>query len=204
MIIIGRGGGSIEDMQPFNTEELAYALRRSVVPVISAVGHETDFTICDFAADLRASTPSHAAELATPDTSSLKRSLSADMFAIRSALDKRLSAEKAKLDKYASSKALTSLDGFISDRRQLIDTLGGRMADKLDIIILKKKKEFETSAARLESSSPLKVLASGYAYVERDGSPQTSAATLKKGDNISITMKDGTVYAAVDEVMINE
>ena len=204
VIIIGRGGGSIEDMQPFNTEELAYALRRSEVPVISAVGHETDFTICDFAADLRASTPSHAAELATPDTSSLKRSLSADMFAMRSALDKRLSAEKAKLDKYASSKALTSLDGFISDRRQLIDTLGGRMADKLDIIILKKKKEFETSAARLESSSPLKVLASGYAYVERDGSPQTSAATLKKGDNISITMKDGTVYAAVDEVRINE
>lgn len=203
VIIIGRGGGSIEDLQSFNTEEIAYAIRRSTVPVISAVGHETDFTICDFAADLRASTPSHAAELAVPDSAALRRSLLADLAAMRSAVEKSIAAHKARLDRFAASKSLTSVEKQISDRRQRIDALGNRMADKLDIIMLKKKKAFETAAARLEASSPLRVLSSGYAYIEKDGVPQTSARGLKKNDKITVTMKDGTVFAGIDEVRIN-
>ena len=204
VIIIGRGGGSIEDLQPFNTEEIAYALRKSDVPVISAVGHETDVTICDFAADLRASTPSHAAELATPDKAALKVKLRSQLGAMKASINKILTADNSKIEKLASSRSLVSIDSLISDRRQMLDALGNRMIDKLDIIMLKKKKNFETAAAKLQSSSPLRVLSSGYAYIEKDGKPRSSVKELAPRDAIKITMKDGAVNATVDEVIPDE
>jgi exodeoxyribonuclease VII large subunit len=204
VIIIGRGGGSIEDFQPFNTEEIAYAVRGSAVPVISAVGHETDFTICDFAADVRASTPSHAAELATPDGAALKKLFAAEADRITQRIRKKLSDNKNKIEKFASSRALSSYENQINDRRQMIDTMSDRMADKLNIILLNRRKAFETAAAKLEAVSPLKVLSSGYAYVEKDGKPKSNASDFEPGDKIKITMNDGDVISTVDEVILNE
>ena len=204
VIIIGRGGGSIEDFQPFNTEEIAYAVRGSKVPVISAVGHETDFTICDFAADVRASTPSHAAELATPDGEALKKLFSAEKDRIVQRIKKKLSDNKNTIDKFASSRALSSYQNQINDRRQMIDAMSDKTADKFNIILLKRKKEFETAAAKLEAVSPLKVLSSGYAYIEKDGVPKSNAADFKKGDKIKVTMNDGAVVSTVEEVILNE
>ena len=203
-IIIGRGGGSIEDLQPFNTEEVAYAVRASRIPVISAVGHETDTTVCDFAADVRASTPSHAAELATPDKNAVMHRLGASLDAMTAAIEKKLTENRNRIDRLSSSRALTSLENQILDRRQMLDTASDKIADKLNIILLQRKKDFETAAARLEASSPLKVLGSGYAYVEKDGKRGTCAKDLTAGDAIKITMRDGSVKATVDEVILDE
>ena len=202
-IIIGRGGGSIEDLQPFNTEEVAYAVRASEIPVISAVGHETDFTVCDFAADLRASTPSHAAELAVPDSKALKETLDSNFYKLKQRIEKIISDDIAVVEKAAESRAFSSLQNQITDRRQMLDGIAGSMADKLNIIMLKRRKEFETAAARLDSTSPLKVLSRGYAFVEKDGVPVSDASLIEKGDKINVTMNNGTVVSTVDEVMIN-
>ena len=202
-IIIGRGGGSIEDLQPFNTEEVAYAVRASKIPVISAVGHETDYTICDFAADVRASTPSHAAELAVPDCKALKNTLESDLLIIRQRISKIISDDRAALEKISSSRAFSSLENQITDRRQMLDGISSSMADKMNIILLNRKSEFEKSAARLDSTSPLKVLSRGYSFVEKDGVPVTSAENIEKGDKIKITMNNGEVISTVDEVKLN-
>ncbi len=202
-IIIGRGGGSAEDLEPFNKEEIAYALRASEIPVISAVGHETDVTICDFAADVRASTPSHAAELATPDKAEIKKQLDSELYKITLKIKKKLSDDKNKIDMFASSHALSSYENQINDRRLLIDGVSSKMNDKISYLLLKKKNEFEKAAAKLEATSPLKVLSSGYAYVEKDGAPKSKAADFKSGDNIKITMNDGAVVSTVDEVILN-
>ena len=202
-IIIGRGGGSIEDLQPFNTEDVAYAVRASMIPVISAVGHETDFTVCDFAADVRASTPSHAAELAVPDSKALRDALDSDLYKLKRIIEKIISDGKASVEKAASSRAFTSLESQITDRRQMLDTISGSMADKLNIILLKRRKEFETAAARLDSTSPLKVLSRGYSFVEKDGVPVSDASKIKTGDNINVTMNNGVAAATVYEVKLN-
>ncbi|MBQ7699111.1 MAG: exodeoxyribonuclease VII large subunit [Clostridia bacterium] len=202
-IIIGRGGGSIEDLQPFNTEDVAYAVRASEIPVISAVGHETDFTVCDFAADVRASTPSHAAELAVPDSKALRDALDSDLYKLKRIIEKIISDGKASVEKAASSRAFTSLESQITDRRQMLDTISGSMADKLNIILLKRRKEFETAAARLDSTSPLKVLSRGYSFVEKDGVPVSDASKIKTGDNINVTMNNGVAAATVYEVKLN-
>lgn len=202
-VIIGRGGGSVEDLQPFNTEEVAYAVRGSSIPVISAVGHETDFTVCDFAADVRASTPSHAAELAVPDCKALRASLDSDLDKIKQRITKIISDNKKEIEKISSSRAFSSLENQITDRRQLLDAKGTSMSDKLNIIMMKSRKEFETAAARLDSTSPLKVLSRGYSYVEKDGAAVTDAENIEKGDKIKITMNNGAVLSTVDEVILN-
>lgn len=203
-VIIGRGGGSIEDLQPFNTEEVAYAVRASKAPVISAVGHETDVSICDFAADVRASTPSHAAELATPDCKALKDTLDSDLYKLKQRIIKIISDDKTALEKISSSHAFSSLDNQVTDRRQMLDVMSSSMADKLNIIMLKCRKEFETAAARLDSTSPLKVLSRGYSYVEKDGVAVSDVKMIEKGDKIKITMNNGAVMSTVDEVKENE
>lgn len=203
VIIIGRGGGSIEDLQPFNTEEIAYAVRASAVPVISAVGHETDFTVCDFAADVRASTPSHAAELATPDAETLYKLLSTDLNIMNVRVKRKIAENKALIEKYSASRALSSYENQIEDRRLMLDAVSGKAADKLKMILYNKRNAYQTAAARLEADSPLKVLSSGYAYVEKDGKPETGAAAFKKGDKIRITLHDGNVISTVDEVELN-
>lgn len=201
VIIIGRGGGSIEDLQPFNSEELAYELRASKTPVISAVGHETDFTICDFAADVRASTPSHAAELATPDGAALRKLLKSDLDKITLKINKKIADMKKKTDDLASSRSLSSYENLIADKRQMLDGISSTMADKLNIVILNKKRQFETAAAKLEAKSPLKVLGSGYAYIEKDGVPQPSVDGLSRNDKIKTVMSDGEIVSTVDEVI---
>lgn len=202
-IIIGRGGGSIEDLQPFNTEEVAYAVRGSKIPVISAVGHETDFTVCDFAADVRASTPSHAAELAVPDSKALADTLDSAMYKIKQRISKIISDDRAVIEKISSSRAFSSLENQITDRRQMLDSISGSMADKLNIIMLDRRAGFEKSVARLDATSPLKVLSRGYSFVEKDGVPVTGVENIEKGDKIKITMNNGEVISTVDEVKVN-
>ncbi|MBQ1847451.1 MAG: exodeoxyribonuclease VII large subunit, partial [Clostridia bacterium] len=143
LIIIGRGGGSLEDLYAFNSEALARAIRKSDVPVISAVGHETDFTICDFASDLRAPTPSAAAELAVPDSIALKGELASDYGLMKRALGGKIEKEKKMLGDLSRSGSMKSLYSFIADKRLCLDGLGDKMRSEIRLITLKKRSAFE-------------------------------------------------------------
>ena len=203
VIIIGRGGGSIEDLYAFNSEKLARAVRASEVPVISAVGHETDFTICDFAADLRAPTPSAAAELAVPDKLSLKAELAAEYGNMKRALQNRIDGGKKKLAELSSSGSMRSLEGFIVDKRVSLDSTGDKMKTDMSLILVKKSAVFENAVSKLDAHSPLRILSNGYAYVERGGKVLTEAKTVNEGDEIKVTLSDGYLKATVTEVNKN-
>ena len=204
VIIIGRGGGSIEDLYAFNSEKLARAVRASGVPVVSAVGHETDFTICDFVADLRAPTPSAAAELTVPDRISLKAELASYYGNMKRALELKIENGKKKLSELSKSGSMRSLEGFIVDKRLAIDSLGDKMKAEIKLIMLKKRSAFENSASKLNAVSPLKILSGGYACVERGDRVLTGAKDAAPGDEIKVTMSDGYLKADVTEVKLND
>lgn len=199
VIIVGRGGGSSEDLSAFNTEKVAYAIYNCKVPVISAVGHETDFTVADLAADLRAPTPSAAAELAAPDITLLYEKISLlERRAERSALsvlDKstdRFIALNARLTAQSPENRLKltaeRLNAF--DKRR--DTAFLRYMDRLE-------RQLEKKAARLDSLSPLKVLSRGYSLVYKGEKLLSSSETLKKGDKIKIGFGSGGAEAEITD-----
>ncbi|WP_303797212.1 exodeoxyribonuclease VII large subunit [Ruminococcus flavefaciens] len=199
VIIVGRGGGSSEDLSAFNTEKVAYAIYNCKVPVISAVGHETDFTVADLAADLRAPTPSAAAELAAPDITLLYEKISLlERRAERSALsvlDKstdRFIALNARLTAQSPENRLKltaeRLNAF--DKRR--DTAFLRYMDRLE-------RQLEEKAARLDSLSPLKVLSRGYSLVYKGEKLLSSSETLKKGDKIKIGFGSGGAEAEITD-----
>ncbi len=200
VIIIGRGGGSIEDLWAFNNEQLAYAVAESEIPIISAVGHETDFTICDFVADLRAPTPSAAAELALPDCSELSYELSV-MKTRLGTLMKRLTDDgRDTLELLSRSKIFTSPETYFNTRRMLID----RKAERLDSGMATKSSDMSArlreSAAKLEAINPLAVLSRGYGAVsDENGATVTRAEQLQKGQKINITFADGKVSAEITD-----
>ncbi|MBQ6035069.1 MAG: exodeoxyribonuclease VII large subunit [Ruminococcus sp.] len=199
VIIVGRGGGSSEDLSAFNTEKVAYAIYNCKVPVISAVGHETDFTVADLAADLRAPTPSAAAELAAPDITLLYEKISLlERRAERSALsvlDKstdRFIALNARLTAQSPENRLKltaeRLNAF--DKRR--DTAFLRYMDRLE-------RQLEEKAARLDNLSPLKVLSRGYSLVDKGDKLLSSSETLKKGDKIKIGFGSGGAEAEITD-----
>ena len=204
VIIIGRGGGSLEDLYVFNSEALARAVRASAVPVISAVGHETDFTICDFAADLRAPTPSAAAELAVPDKLSLKAELASSYGVMRRSLDKKINSEKKKLDDLSKSGSMKSLRNFIVDKRLALDSLADKIGSEMKLILMKKRSSFETAASKLNAKSPLQILSGGYAYVEHNEKALTAVKDVNPGDMIKVTFSDGYLTANITEVNKND
>lgn len=202
VIIIGRGGGSIEDLWAFNDENLARTVAASEIPVISAVGHETDFTICDFAADMRAPTPSAAAEIAVPDTAELQRKIRNITSHMELALTKSIAARRGALMQLAGSRALTSPQNFIDDRRMTLLSLAGKMEQEMKLTLTDKRGKFASLAASLEALSPLSVIARGYSAVFDDaGNVVKSVEQLTPGDRFTFRTVDGSVVGETVEII---
>lgn len=198
LLIVGRGGGSIEDLWAFNDERVAYAIYESDIPVISAVGHEPDVTISDFVADLRAATPSNAAELAVPDQDTLRQNLDAMSLSMASSLNRQLKAARQHLDILANSPALRSPTGYLDQKRKNLELLQNRLVSAETRIVEQKQRQFVGLTSKLDAMSPLKVLTRGYAMAQTDGGEVLkSVCQVQPGDHIKVTLGDGQLTAAV-------
>lgn len=201
VIIIGRGGGSIEDLWEFNDEGLARAVYNSDIPVISAVGHETDFTICDFVADMRAPTPSAAAELAVPDANELQYALSALKNRMFLNVSSGIADRRSRLEYLTSKGALKSPDEMLSNRSQRLDTAFSKMMSSYENRIGGKKVEFISAATALSKLDPMSVLMRGFAFVsDKNGKNVYSSQALAKGDKINVRFHDGSAVCEVKEI----
>lgn len=201
VIIIGRGGGSIEDLWEFNDEGLARAVYNSDIPVISAVGHETDFTICDFVADMRAPTPSAAAELAVPDANELQYALSALKNRMFLNVSSGIADRRSRLEYLTSKGALKSPDEMLSNRSQRLDTAFSKMLSSYENRIGGKKVEFISAATALSKLDPMSVLMRGFAFVsDKNGKNVSSSQALAKGDKINVRFHDGSAVCEVKEI----
>lgn len=201
VIIIGRGGGSIEDLWEFNDEGLARAVYNSDIPVISAVGHETDFTICDFVADMRAPTPSAAAELAVPDANELQYALSALKNRMFLNVSSGIADRRSKLEYLTSKGVLKSPDEMLSNRSQRLDTAFSKMLSSYENRIGGKKVEFISAATALSKLDPMSVLMRGFAFVsDKSGKNVYSSQALAKGDKINVRFHDGSAVCEVKEI----
>ena len=205
-VILGRGGGSMEDLWAFNDEGLARAIAACRVPVISAVGHESDVTISDFVADLRAPTPSGAAEVAVPDKSELYTVLSGYETRLHRATDARLSRAREALSLRAAHRLLASPQALFDERRMHLCLREERMQRALDRLLEQKRAALGNRAARLEALSPLSVLSRGYAMVSDKASGQmlTSTSALVEGQRVQMRFADGSATAEVCSVEQNE
>ena len=200
LLIVGRGGGSIEDLWAFNDERVARAIYASEIPVISAVGHEPDVTISDYVADLRAATPSNAAELAVPDQSGLYQNLDAMSAAMAGALQRQLKIAQHQLKALADSPSLKSPQGYLDKRAQDLELLKGRLLAAQNRNISQKKERYIRSVSKLDAMSPLKVLSRGYALVNKnDGTLLRSVSQTEKGEKITVSLQDGKIIAEVAE-----
>lgn len=201
VIIIGRGGGSIEDLWEFNDEGLARAVYNSEIPVISAVGHETDFTICDFVADMRAPTPSAAAELVVPDANELQYALSALKNRMFLNVSSGIADRRSRLEYLTSKGALKSPDEMLSNRSQRLDTAFSKMLSSYENRIGGKKVEFISAATALSKLDPMSVLMRGFAFVsDKNGKNVYSSQALAKGDKINVRFHDGSAVCEVKEI----
>lgn len=201
VIIIGRGGGSIEDLWAFNDEGLARTIAASQIPVISAVGHETDFTICDFVADRRAPTPSAAAELAVPDTAELKRKIQNIVSREANVLLTMLKSRRDRLDSLANARAMTNPMNLIDDRRMLLDMLTERMVRAEENNVQIRRSLLARDAGCLDALNPLSVLARGYSAVYKtDGTLVKSIDNVKIGDTVEFKTIGGSALCTVDDV----
>ena len=201
VIIIGRGGGSIEDLWEFNDEGLARAVYNSEIPVISAVGHETDFTICDFVADMRAPTPSAAAELAVPDANELQYALSALKNRMFLNVSSGIADRRSRLEYLTSKGVLKSPDEMLSNRSQRLDTAFSKMLSSYENRIGGKKVEFISAATALSKLDPMSVLMRGFAFVsDKSGKNVCSSQALAKGDKINVRFHDGSAVCEVKEI----
>ncbi len=201
VIIVGRGGGSIEDLWAFNEEIVAKAIFDCNTPVISAVGHETDFTIADFVADMRAPTPSAAAELAVFDYSEfMEKQLNYGRL-LFSSIDNKLKIYRKSLKSYETSVNLFSPVNQLQNRRQYSDELMTKLSKELNDVLNDRKHKLQIYAERLNGMSPLNKISKGFAYVT-DGNkkPLTSVSQVKADDEMSLIIKDGTIKAKVVEV----
>lgn len=197
VLILARGGGSLEDLWPFNEEIVAHAIYNSEIPVISAVGHETDFSISDFVADLRAPTPSAAAELAVPDVYEVKQKINSYQNRLRLSLVKKVEIMKLRYEKCMSSRVFKEPLRNINDNYLKVDTY----IKKLENIIKTKQKEEKTKyvelVAKLDTLSPLKTLTRGYSLVEKNNNIIKSAKDVNTGDKIDLKFSDGTKQAEI-------
>ncbi len=224
LIITGRGGGSMEDLWAFNEEIVARAIYRSEIPVISAVGHEPDVTIADYVADLRAATPSNAAELAVPDQADLRAALKSTGMILAQSMEKKVKLARKQLELMKSARVLKSPTVYLDERKQELDQTTVRMCQLMNQRILqervsvarrqeklpaaietvqrKKKQDLGMHAARLDAMSPLKVLSRGYSITEnRRGEAVTTAGELAAGDHIHVRLWKGRIAATVDDCM---
>ncbi len=200
LIIIGRGGGSAEDLNEFNSEALAVKISQSPIPVISAVGHETDFSISDFVADLRAPTPSAAAELAVPDSAELNKRLQKYESLLKAALTGKYNYSLARLEKANGSVFKRPEDYIISVRAERADRAAESLENAFAFLLNKNEARLSTAAAGLDALSPLKVLSRGYAVASKDGKAVKTAAELRNGDSINLKFAEGVAVCEVQEV----
>ena len=198
VLIIGRGGGSLEDLWPFNEEIVARAIYESELPIISAVGHETDFTIADFVADLRAPTPSAAAELAVPDVYELKQKINDYENRCRMSLKKQIQLMKLRYEKCMKSRVFTDPMRKIRDIDIVLDSYVQRLENRIRNIQKDNKTKYVELVTKLDTLSPLKTLTRGYALTEKDNKIVKSAKDLQKGDEIKIKFFDGEKSASVN------
>lgn len=222
VVITGRGGGSIEDLWAFNDERVARAIYDCEIPVISAVGHEPDVTIADFVADLRAATPSNAAELAAPDVTELMLAIDSAMRRLENSMAKRISGSREALEALSSRRVLQSATGFIEQRRSQVETLrvrleaasgfasksrsqldnlASRLDSALDAAMTRKKNEYLRAAAKLDALSPLKVLSRGYAIaMDEDGRAVKDSSGVRAGDKLTVRLASGALGCRVEDV----
>ncbi len=200
LIITGRGGGSIEDLWAFNDERVARAVFASEIPVISAVGHEPDVTICDYVADVRAATPSNGAELAVPDRAELMTSLASDTVRMRKAMHRLTEKGAARLDRIKNAGAFRDPVSIVRDRRLTLDSLTSAAVNAAKTLISEKRASYLGMAASLDALSPLKTLARGYGVVtDGDGRAVRRAADVEIGDRLHVRLSEGSLDCTVSE-----
>ena len=197
VIILGRGGGSLEDLWPFNEEKVAYAIYNSEIPIISAVGHETDFSISDFVADLRAPTPSAAAELAVPNMDDVNDKILQYENGMKRALRKKVEILRLKYEKCMSLRVFKEPTQKINEKRINIDIIMKRIETSTNLKIVNSKNEFANLANKLDGLSPLKTLSRGYSITTKNNKVIKSISELKKDDVINVKVQDGSCDAKV-------
>lgn len=197
IIIVARGGGSLEDLWPFNEEIVARAIYNSELPVISAVGHETDFSISDFVADLRAPTPSAAAELAVPDIDELKIKLNSYNNRYKVALKKQLEYKRLKYEKCMTRRVFKEPLQRINESYLHVDTQAKNIENKFKLKIMQKRSEFQNVVEKIDALSPLKTLSRGYSIMEKNGKIIKSKKELNIGDEVNIKLYEGTTKAKI-------
>ena len=201
VIITGRGGGSIEDLWCFNEEVVARAIAASRIPVVSAVGHEPDVTISDFAADLRAATPSNAAELVTPDAAELTLRLEERRTALARTMLARFDSARKRLNDIAGKRVFASPLGYFDEKRMMLDYLSERFRTIAEKQLTVQNHRLANAAARLDAMSPLKVLGRGYAIALDDSQTAVrSAETLHPGDRLCVRFAAGSAQCEVQSV----
>ena len=204
LLIVGRGGGSIEDLWAFNDERVAHAIYQSRIPVISAVGHEPDVTISDYVADLRAATPSNAAELAVPDQNALRQNLDSMSLVMGNLLNRQIKNARRHLHTLAQSPSLTSPDQYILQRKKNLELLKGRIFTAQTRVFHRHKQRFIAATSKLDAMSPLKVLTRGYAMVQNaEKSVVRSVDQTHIGENLYISVSDGVISTTVTELKEN-
>ncbi|MBR3751815.1 MAG: exodeoxyribonuclease VII large subunit [Ruminiclostridium sp.] len=199
LIITGRGGGSMEDLWAFNDERVARAIFRSKIPVISAVGHEPDVTIADFVADLRASTPSNAAELAVPDQADLRDRMAHLQARMDRSMDRRLQIRRESLRRLESSPFLQSPQRAIQEKRLLLDYQQQRLLHAMERQVGEHRQQMGRLAASLDALSPFKVLSRGYSITQKDdGTVVSELKQVEKGDVLRVRVSDGTITCTAE------
>ena len=197
VLIVGRGGGSLEDLWPFNEEVVARAIYNSEIPVISAVGHETDFCIADFVADLRAPTPSAAAELAVANVEDVKQTLEKFNNRYKLALKKKVELMKLEYEKCMTRQVFKNPTQKINEQYMLIDIQIKNLQNAIQNKIREEKTKFVKQASKLDTLSPLKTLTRGYSIVTQKDRIISSIKDVNKDENIKIRMSDGNIDAKV-------
>ena len=198
LIIIGRGGGSIEDLWAFNDESLARAIYECEIPIVSAVGHETDFTICDFVADVRASTPSAGAELVSPVTVDNMLIQTENIInKMTVTVKKRLDNEFQRYERISNVKVLSNPEDIINNRAMKLDILKTKLKSAYTEKVSDEKAKFAELTAKLDTLSPLKILSRGYAVAKKDGEILKSKEQADINDNIEIVFSDGSIECTV-------
>ena len=198
VLIVGRGGGSMEDLWAFNEEPVVRAIYASKIPVISAVGHETDFTLADFASDQRAATPSQAAELAVPDRAELLRYTESLMARLAKQAKRQLQEKRLRRDASRRSGALQRPQLLRASRTQRLDHATARLDALMKSQMKEKRHALEIALQQLDYLNPVHILRQGYGIVEKEGSPVTSVRAVHEGDRLTVTLKDGRLTARVE------
>ena len=199
LIITGRGGGSREDLWAFNEEPVAWAIALSNIPVISAVGHEPDVTISDYVADLRASTPSNAAELAVPDQQQERQRLEGLTLRLRQAMEVQLDRDRKELRRLEQSRVLRNPVAVVDDQRMRLDGVQRRLAMALERTLRRGRVELAGLAGRVDAMSPLKVLSRGYAIAKAEGRAVTTVEQVQSGQAMDVLVADGVYHCRVEE-----